>query len=156
MRKFAEFMDKVMADEAAKAEFGAVIGARKERELSDEDFQKIVELSEKLGAAVTLDEVKDFFSGDGRELSEEELEGVTAGLRGGVEIKETRKWGWRCPYCYRFFEVEWPSPKEPSEEDMRNETKRDIRYHLKNHFLAGREQKAEEIVNMDLTVNMEF
>ncbi len=90
MGKFAEFMDKVMADEAAKAEFEAVIGAREERELSDEDFQKIVELSEKLGATVTLDEVKDFFTGNGRELSEEELAGVAGGAGGGSATRIKR------------------------------------------------------------------
>ncbi len=68
MSKVAEFLNKVAADEAAKAEFDAVIGVRKERELNDGDFQKIVELSKKLGASVTLDEVKDFFSGNGWEL----------------------------------------------------------------------------------------
>ena len=68
MSKVAEFLNKVAADEAAKAEFDAVIGVRKERELNDGDFQKIVELSKKLGASVTLDEVKDFFSGNGWEV----------------------------------------------------------------------------------------
>lgn len=88
MDKFAEFLDKVMADEAAKTEFGVVASVRKERELNDDDFQKIVEIGEKLGAAVTLDEVKDFFTDNGQELSEEELDEVAGGKSVSAALEE--------------------------------------------------------------------
>ena len=155
MGKFAEFMDKVMADETARAEFDAVIGVRKERELSDDDFQKIVGLSEKLGAAVMLDEVKDFFSGNGRELSEEEL----AGVAGGYGEPRTMCWLYKCPMCGEEFYCTFyvgSSGFMAGVSGVRIELKHSIEAHLRaahrdicgnsrllNEFI---EQKAEEML----------
>lgn len=161
MGKFAEFLDKVMADETARTEFDAVIGVRKERELNDGDFQKIVGLSEKLGVAVTLDEVKDFFSGNGRELSEEELAGVVAGGSGGVFVVNPNHWCWKCPYCGRQYDSR--KRYDPSESEMKEETMNQIMshflmhecYYFQNENAISREwarQKAEEIINMEFDI----
>lgn len=158
MGKFAEFMDKVMADETARAEFDAVISVRKERELTDDDFRKIVGLSEKLGAAVTLDEVKEFFTGNGCELSEEELAGVAGGYSGGVYVGHPWSWHWKCPYCGRMYDVS--KRYGTSESEMKEETMNQIMshflmyecYYFQNENVISREwarQKAEEIINME-------
>ena len=158
MGKVAEFMDKVMADETARAEFDAVIGVRKERELSDDDFQKIVGLSEKLGAAVMLDEVKDFFSGNGRELSEEEL----AGVAGGFSFWTT-EWQYQCPLCKeRIYTVDIELYKDTGCADW---LKYNMKDRIRHHFMEKHkdimrgwgddprewhemlEKKAEEMIN---------
>lgn len=41
MDKLAEFLDKVMVDETASAEFGAAISDEKERELTDDELNEI-------------------------------------------------------------------------------------------------------------------
>lgn len=156
MGKVTEFLNKVMADEAAKAEFEALIGVRKERELNDDDFQKIVELSEKLGAAVTLDEVKDFFSGNGRELSDEELAGVAGGVDGS---RLDLIWSLNCPLCGKTLEMLKLPFSLGAFDGPYEATKREAQDHLRKHLevdhrdLFGCEyssniadQKAEELM----------
>lgn len=81
MNKIAEFYTKAMADESAKAELEAVIGGKNISELSDEELLKIGKIAEKLGFAITLDEAKSYFAGEGEEISDDELDKVSGGSR---------------------------------------------------------------------------
>ena len=80
MDKFEEFYNKAMADEQAKSELKAVFGGKKTGELSDDELSKVVTIAEKLGFAITLEEVKEYLSGEDEELSDDDLDKVSGGF----------------------------------------------------------------------------
>lgn len=97
MGKFAEFMDKVKADEALQKEFAEIIGDSGEK-LTKEQKEKIAELAGKLGIELNIE----------GELSDEALGSIAGGWVVERPVVD-RPVQWVIPLPYEPTTMEWGS-----------------------------------------------
>lgn len=79
MSKFNEFYVNVMADENKKKKLESILDGGSMLNADDGKLKKIGELAKELGYDISVEEAKDFFEMDGKELDDDALESVAGG-----------------------------------------------------------------------------
>lgn len=83
MNKFAEFYEKVLADEAAKNKLIAILGDKPVDQASDETLEKVGALAKELGYDFTIEEAKSYLHPAEGEISDDALDEVAGGKGSG-------------------------------------------------------------------------
>ena len=83
MSKIADFYAKVIADANLRAKANEILGGKAVADLSDAELQKLADFAKAEGCDVTVAEVKDYFTSDNQELSDEALDAVAGGYKRG-------------------------------------------------------------------------
>ncbi len=79
MSKITSFYTRVFSDSSAKKELTEILGNKNIEEASDEQLIRIGELAKKLGFDISIEEAKDYISGNNAELDEDDLDAVAGG-----------------------------------------------------------------------------
>lgn len=79
MNRMNEFYKKLMENEDARKKVQEILGSKPVGDATDEELNKIGEIAAALGYEFTIEEVREFFNGDEKELDEEDLEAVAGG-----------------------------------------------------------------------------
>lgn len=82
MNKISEFYQKAITDEAVKSELNAILSGSSITEATDEQLSHIGEIAQRLGFHITVEEARDYISGDETELDDTELDAVAGGGKG--------------------------------------------------------------------------
>ncbi len=80
MSTISDFYAKVMADEAVKKQITDILGGTPIENADDEELKKIGEVAKGMGFSISVEEAKEYFSGNEEELSDEFLEAVAGGV----------------------------------------------------------------------------
>lgn len=79
MSKISDFYSTLMQDEVLKKEFVKILGEKSILEANDSQLMEIGKIAEKLGLEISLDEAKNFLSGNSMELDDDDLDAVAGG-----------------------------------------------------------------------------
>ena len=79
MNKFAEFYEKVLADEAAKNKLIAILGDKPIDQASDETLKKVGALAKEMGYDFAIEDAKGYLHPAEGEVSDDDLDEVAGG-----------------------------------------------------------------------------
>lgn len=79
MSKIADFYSTVMQDDILKKELVEILEEKSILEANDKQLMEIGKIAEKLGVEISLDEAKNFLSGNDMELDDNDLDAVAGG-----------------------------------------------------------------------------
>lgn len=87
MSKISDFYSKVLSDDGLKKELESILSGKTISGASDEDLVLIGKLAERLGYDITLDEARNYISGDEAELDDSDLDAVAGGKGDSYETR---------------------------------------------------------------------
>lgn len=79
MKKITEFYTKAISNEGTKAKLEEILGGKPINEADDKQLKKIGELAKELGFEITVEEAKDYLSGNNAALGDDDLDAVAGG-----------------------------------------------------------------------------
>lgn len=87
MSKISEFYSKVLSDERLKNEVYSILSGKTIAEATDSELILIGKIAAKIGYNITIDEAKDYLTGEETELDEDDLDAVAGGKGDSYQTK---------------------------------------------------------------------